>query len=264
MSAIIYSVRIGEEKINMYVDCGSYFMIEEFKKKGIGTVFTNKKYGDVKEMFVTSEERDKNIEGFMGRFFMDGKKMVISKQTHSKNIAVLKEESPLYHEDIDGFVTDRRDLVLFTIHADCLPIYFYDTERKVIGLCHSGWKGSYLEIGKEVLKNMEENYGSRRENILVGIGIGAGGCCYQVGDDFYEDFRRKFSGEIIKASFDNRNGSWYFDNGEFNRMIFIKNGIPEKNIVKSERCTVCDDRFHSYRREGKDAGRNGAFIYFED
>jgi YfiH family protein len=248
----------------MYKDYGSYFMIEEFKEKGIGAVFTNKKYGDVKEMFLTSENREENIEGFMKKFSLEGKTLICSKQTHSKNIVNIKERTPIYFDDVDGFVTDRRDMVLFTIHADCLPIYFYDTKKNVIGLCHSGWKGSFFQIGKEVLKNMEENYGSMKRDILVGIGVGAGRCCYQVGADFYENFRDKFSEEIIEASFEKRKDDWYFDNREFNYMLLIKNGIYEKNIVKSEKCTVCDDIFHSYRRQGKDAGRNGAFIYFED
>ena len=59
-----------------------------------------------------------------------------------------------------------------TKHADCLPIYFYDTINKVIGICHSGWKGSFQEIGIKVIEKMNKNYGSLKENILIGIGIG--------------------------------------------------------------------------------------------
>ncbi|WP_372712581.1 peptidoglycan editing factor PgeF [Ilyobacter sp.] len=247
----------------MYNDRDSYFEIEEFEKMGIGAVFTNKKYGDVKEMFVISPEKDKNISEFMKKFSIEGKKLVVGKQTHSKNVVNIKNGSPLYFDDVDGFVTDRRDVVLFTVHADCLPIYFYDTEKKVLGLCHSGWKGSYLQIGQEILKSMKENYGSSEKNILAGVGIGAGRCCYQVGEDFYRDFEEKFPPDVIEASFERKSDGWYFDNSEFTCLMLIKNGISKENIVKSQECTVCNGRFHSYRREGKDAGRNGAFIYFK-
>lgn len=248
----------------MYADREDYFVIEEFENMGIGAVFTGKKYGDAKEMFVLSKEKGKNIEDFMKSFSIEGKKLVTAKQTHSKNVVNIKEGSPLYFDDVDGFVTDRRDLVLFTVHADCLAIYFYDREKKVIGLCHSGWKGSYLQIGEEVLKNMKENYGSTVKDILVGVGIGAGACCYQVGEDFYREFKEKFSFDVIEASFVRKSDGWYFDNSEFACLMLIKNGVSEENIVRSQECTVCNDRLHSYRREGKDAGRNGAFIYFKD
>ncbi len=247
----------------MYIDYGSYFLIEEFKKNGIGTIFTEKNYGDIKEMLVTSQIREKNIKDFLKRFSLGDKKIVISKQTHSKNVVDIKEDSPLYFEDVDGFITSRRDIVLFTLHADCLPIYFYDRDKKIIGLCHSGWKGSYLEIAGEVLQKMKKNYGSMEKDILIGLGIGAGGCCYQVGEDFYLDFKNKFPTEVIEASFKRKNGSWYFDNLEFNYLMLVRKGVLEGNIIKGEECTVCNDRFHSYRREGKDAGRNGAFIFFE-
>ncbi|ADO82111.1 peptidoglycan editing factor PgeF [Ilyobacter polytropus] len=248
----------------MYVKHNEYFEIEEFENKGIKAIFTGKKSGDVKENFFLSPEKEKNIEEFMKKFSIEGKKLVAAKQTHSKNIADIKDESPLYFDNVDGFITARRDVVLFTVHADCLPIYFYDMEKKVIGLCHSGWKGSYLQIGEEVIKKMKASYGSLEKDILVGIGIGAGKCCYQVGDEFYRDFKEKFPLDVIEASFEKKADSWYFDNGEFNFQMFIKRGILEKNIVKSRQCTVCNRELFSYRREGKDAGRNGAFIYFKD
>ncbi|WP_319371265.1 peptidoglycan editing factor PgeF [uncultured Ilyobacter sp.] len=248
----------------MYIERDGYFEIEEFGNAGIGAIFTGKKIGDVKEMFVLSPEKEKNIEEFMKKNSIDGKKLVAARQTHSKNIVNIRVGSPLYFDDVDGFVTDRRDLVLFTVHADCLPIYFYDVEKKVIGLCHSGWKGSFLQIGEEVLKNMKENYGSQEKDILVGIGIGAGSCCYQVGDDFYKEFKERFPSEIVEASFHRKADGWYFDNGKFNCEMLIKSGIIRENIVNSQECTVCNEGLHSYRREGKDAGRNGAFIYFKN
>lgn len=47
----------------------------------------------------------------------------------------------------DGLVTNIPNLVLTTYHADCVPLYFYDYDKKVIGLAHAGWKGTYKNIG---------------------------------------------------------------------------------------------------------------------
>ena len=31
--------------------------------------------------------------------------------------------------------------------ADCIPLYFYDKEKQVIGLAHSGWRGTCKKMG---------------------------------------------------------------------------------------------------------------------
>ena len=39
-------------------------------------------------------------------------------------------------------------------------------------------------------------------------------------------------------------------------------GIPDKNIITASESTM-EEKFHSYRREGKDSGRATALIAFE-
>ena len=56
-----------------------------------------------------------------------------------------------YH-DIDGLVTDVKNLPLVTFFADCVPLFFVDDVRHVIGLSHSGWRGTAGKIGLETIK----------------------------------------------------------------------------------------------------------------
>ena len=43
--------------------------------------------------------------------------------------------------------------------------------------------------------------------------------------------------------------------------MLIEMGLLEENIIDSRICTVCNSNLiHSYRKEGKDAGRNTALI----
>lgn len=247
----------------MFKDRGEYLVIEKFEELGVGTIFTDKNYGDVKEELFLSSDRLENQEKFLKRFGLEGRKLIYGSQVHSANVADIGETiENLPYPETDGFITARRDVVIFTQYADCLPIYFYSKEKEVIGLCHSGWQGSYLEIGVEALKKMTENYGCDVEEVAVALGIGIGICCYEVGDDFYEKFRVKYGEELLEGVFQRRNDRWYFDNTEFNYKLFLRAGV--KKIYRDSRCTYCDERFHSYRREGKVSGRNGAFIYFKD
>ncbi len=217
---------------------GCYY-IEEFKKFGVNAVYTS------------------------GEFDKKNKIKVHGVQTHSKNVKVIDgnlklEELPF--PDTDGLITNRKDVVLWTKHADCLAIYFYDEVLKVFGLCHAGWRGTFQEIGLEMLNKMQEVYGCKLENILVGIGIGISQKNYEVSQEFYEDFIKKFGKEIPEKTFIKKSDKYLFDNELFTKLIMQKYGVKSENIIISELCTYDDENLHSYRRGKLSTERNGAYI----
>lgn len=244
----------------MFKDREKYFEIEEFKKLEVKALFTTKAIGDTD---LNSEEGIKNLKNFFKTEKLTSFSFVWAKQTHSANIIDIKNDTKeFFYEDVDGFITKRKDVVLMTKHADCLPIYFYDTANKVIGICHSGWKGSFQEIGIKTIEKMNKNYGSLKENILIGIGIGISMEKYEVGDEFYNNFKSNFSKFLVDHSFSKINGRWHFDNVKFNLENFKKYGIPSKNIIVSNECTFKNPRFNSFRRD-KNLVRNiGAIFLF--
>lgn len=246
----------------MFIDKGNYFIIDEFERERVGTIFTDKNYGDVKTKLFLSDKKEENQERFLKEFEIEDKIFIYGSQTHSSNIVDIVDVEKRFFEDTDGYITKRRDVVIFTQYADCLPIYFYSKEKQVIGLCHSGWQGTYKEIAKNTIEKMVENYGCKIDEIIVGLGIGVGSCCYEVGDDFYKKFSEKFESDIVRKAFSKREDSWHFDNLEFTYNLLLNLGVQK--IIRDTRCTYCDERFHSFRREKTASGRNGAFIYFKD
>ena len=106
---------------------------------------------------------------------------------------ISKDSDIFYFENTDGFITDRRDIVIYTKYADCLPVYIYDAKNRVISLVHSGWKGTYEEIALESIKLMEQNFNSQREDIIVAFGIGISQRNYEVQENFLQQFSEKFS-----------------------------------------------------------------------
>lgn len=238
----------------MFENKGDYFQLKEFEKFNLKVIYTTKSYGNVMSI-------DK--EKFLKDFSLEGKKIVAGHQTHSDNVAIIDEKTEnFYFEDTDGFVSNRKDIVVFTKYADCLPIFLYDKKNKVFGVVHSGWQGSYKEIAKKAILIMQNKYLSELENIVVAFGIGISKCRYEVQEDFLLKFKEKFSDDIVNKSFAKEKGKIFFDNQYFNYLNLIDYGILEKNIICNNLCTY-EDNFHSYRREGKAAGRNGAFISFE-
>lgn len=243
----------------MFLDKGKYFEIDEFEKNGVRAIYTTKNIGNIDELFKT----EKGIDNILSIFGKKSVAVVYAKQEHTNFVVDITDKTGKYfYEGIDGFITQRKDIVLMTQYADCLPIYFYDTENKVIGVSHSGWKGTFSEIGIKTLELMEKNYDSQRKNILIGMGIGISCDKYEVGDEFYQNFKEKFGDEFLDKSFKFINGKWHFDNTLFNRENFIKNGILEKNIIISNECTFKNERFHSFRRD-RNSCRNAGIIFFK-
>lgn len=237
----------------MFLNKEMYIELEEWKKLGVSAIYTKKNYGNIKEI-----SREKIIKDFS----LKGKCLISGFQTHSDNIVIVEDLEKVYFEDTDGFITNRKDVVILTKYADCLPIYFFDKEKEVIGTVHSGWQGSYKEIGKKAVKLMRKRYACNLENIRVAFGVGISQKNYEVGEEFLQKFREKFSKDLIEKSFRRENGKIYFDNQEFVYRNILECGILKENIITNNLCTY-NGEFHSYRRDKEKSGRNGAFIYFK-
>ena len=139
---------------------------------------------------------------------MHGKKedFVCSDQTHTVNIrkvtkedkgkGVLREKD---YRDIDGLVTDEPGIILSCFFADCVPLYFLDTKKKVIGLAHSGWRGTVNRMGREMTAFMEKEYGCRKEDMIAAVGPSICADCYEVSEDVADAFRREFGEDVLSA-----------------------------------------------------------------
>ena len=125
--------------------------------------------------------------------------MVFSQQTHTTNVRVVKEEDrgmgfarPLEYKDVDGLVTNVPGICLVTFYADCVPLYFVDPVKKVIGLSHSGWRGTVGKIGKKTVERMESEYGCDPADILAAVGPSICQDCYEVSEEVIQQFQQQF------------------------------------------------------------------------
>ena len=267
----------------MFIEKKNYFYIEEFEKYGITAVYTKKIAGNMSDYCPIENQEEgiqkKNRKKLLKELDLSNKQEVMAFQTHSNNVKIIDENTEKYYykkqDDIDGFLTKRKDIAIFTFYADCLPIFVYDKENQVIGVWHSGWPGTFKEMMKSGLSEMEKNYGTKVENVIMGLGIGMQRKFYEVGMEFYENFANKFGkeSELVQKSFEwNENTEKYhFDNTKFNEIMALSLGIKPENLIVSYEDTYgkidkmgnISDKFHSHRREGKSAGRAAAVISFK-
>lgn len=243
----------------MFKKKNGYYEITRFKNCSLGAYYTTRELlKDSRELWGNHELRGKIKEFFK----IEDKKMVFAKQTHSTNIAVLRDEIQDIYEDTDGFVTKRKDLVLFTQYADCLPIYAYDPVNDVIGLVHAGWKGAFDGIQKKLIETMVREYNSKPKHIIIGLGVGITQEDYQVEADFFENYLAKFGKDLTYQVFSIKENRYHYDNILFNKIQLIESGVLEENISFSILSTSRSE-FHSFRRDQERSGRNGAFLFFK-
>lgn len=147
-------------------------------------------------------------------------------------------------DNIDGLITNKRNLFLTITVADCLPIYFFDFQKEIIGIAHAGWKGILLNISGEMINKMKEIYKSDFKDIAVYIGPHIQKCHFEAKDDLIKKFD-EYRDFIIK-----RNNLAFIDLVGIAKMQFEQAGIKSENITISNKCTYCENqKYFSFRRD---------------
>lgn len=170
--------------------------------------------------------------------------------------------------DTDGTITNRKNVLLTTVHADCLAVFCYDPVKEAIGLCHAGWRGTCAGIAMEMVEKMEDEYGCDPENLQAYIGPGISQCCFEVGMEVAEDFAENWTfaeDYITRTPGDVANGKCHIDIKGINQEQLELMGIPTEQIRVSEHCTCCEPQlFCSYRREGGTYMRMGGGLCMKE
>ncbi len=161
------------------------------------------------------------------------------------------------YAEVDAHITNEPGVPLVVFGADCVPLFFVDPKKKVIGVAHAGWKGTVGKIGAATVYRMAEVYGCAPEEIEVVIGPSIGVCCYEVGEEVAGAVRENFAfasvAEEAQILIKKPNGKYMFDLWEANRRTLLAAGVQDAHITKSGLCTMCrQDLFFSHRAtEGK-------------
>jgi len=187
------------------------------------------------------------------------KKIVLLNQLHSSKIYFINKLSKRKLLG-DGLVTNTRGIAIGILTADCAPILFFDSKKKIIGAVHSGWRGAYKKIAIKMINYLKKN-GSKLNDIFAVIGP----CISQNNYEIKNDFKAKFLKQSVKNKkyFKINKNKIFFD---LKGYIFgqIKNaGINNIEIIKKDTFNT-KNNFFSARRSLKnkinDYGRNISII----
>jgi len=180
---------------------------------------------------------------------------------HGVDIVIVNDpiDGRKWHALADAMITDKVDTPLVMRYADCTPLMFYDPVNSAIGLAHAGWRGTVAGMASRTVKAMTMAYGSKPENIEVGIGPCIGPRRYQVGEEVVEAVQLYFGTLNGLITRDTHDGTAYFDLGIANTIDLERVGVTK--IELSGICTAeRTDEFYSHRAEKGQTGRFGAVI----
>lgn len=191
---------------------------------------------------------------------------VCAKQTHSNNFYKVStkdkgsgsrsKKNAL--ENIDALYTKERNIVLCTFSADCVPIIFYHENPNMIGVIHSGWRGTVNEITLDVFNHLIQVEKCEPQNFTVYIGAAISQEKFEVDHDVYEKFSRlSYANDFMY--YKRETEKYHIDNKRIVAEQCEQIGIPHEKIMIDPMCTYKNKRGFSYR-QNKTKKRHLSFI----
>ncbi len=209
------------------------------------------KRGDTRERVRANRQR------LADAISVEARTIVTCQQVHGANVAtVTADAAGAMREGADALVTDTAMLPLSLVFADCVPVVLYDPGRHVLGVCHSGWRGTVLGAARSTLTAMNDSYGSEPKDVLAGIGPSIGPASYEVGDEVLTAvFAQMPDAESLFVYLNGDGKNPYFNIWEANRIQLVDAGVPGQQIEVSGIDTAQNTHdFFSHRGEQGQCG----------
>jgi copper oxidase (laccase) domain-containing protein len=159
--------------------------------------------------------------------------LLTTEQVHGDKIEIIDRpiKSDRHLAGRDGFITNQCGIALGIYVADCCAVYIVDPIAHVLGLVHSGKKGTELAIAAKAIEQMAARFESNPTNMIVQLSPCIRPPHYEI----------DFAAQIVEQC--------------------RAQGVNQ--IYNSDACTACHpDLYYSYRTEKGRTGRMLALLGF--
>lgn len=179
------------------------------------------------------------------------RQLVLGKQVHETAVAVHQDGlADPDVEGVDGHVTNRTDLALGVLTADCVPVLLLAPWG--VGAAHAGWRGLAGGVIAATADDLHLLPGAAEDlsQVVALVGPCAGPCCYEVGDEVHAAFEGWPRGRATERT---------IDLPQMAKAALEAAGVEE--VVLADRCTICDPRYFSHRASGGTTGRQAGIVW---
>lgn len=243
-----------------------YIQFKKLLKYGIKHCYTLR--GENIDFSQDSEQENASYSKISKAIGIDEKTLVKPIQTHMSQVKcidkVLESEEL---QQVDGLITNQRNIALSTKNADCILFLLYDPVKKVIANVHSGWKGTFQKIAEKTVVKMINYYQCKPSDILCCICPSIRKCHFEVDEDVKDlcseifGFTNQLGDFIEVGQIKDGKTKYMIDTVLINKILLKNLGLKESNIIDCGICSVCNqDKVHSARAEGKNFKRATAII----
>ena len=189
-------------------------------------------------------------------------KIVLLNQIHSNKFYYIDKNSKTYNKKFvaDALITNKSNIPIGILTADCAPILIFDKQNKMIAAIHAGWKGAYKGIVKKVIQFMIKK-GSSTKNITAVIGPCISLKNYEVKQDFIKKFIKK--DPKTKVFFKKIRDKNYFSLNKYITYQLKSLNIKKIEVINKDTFDIKNNFFSARRsisRNENDYGRNISII----
>jgi polyphenol oxidase len=124
----------------------------------------------------------------------------LAEQIHNNSVAVVSVDSPAKSARVDALITGDPGILLGIYVADCCAVFLVEPKQRVIGLVHSGRKGTALNIVGAAVRKMSMEFGSDPLSIVAQLSPCIRPPHYEV--DFAGDIVQQLKQAGVKRVFD--------------------------------------------------------------
>jgi YfiH family protein len=149
-------------------------------------------------------------------------------------------------EKADAMVTDRAGLALGIVTADCAPVLFADSEGRIVGAAHAGWRGAMAGVLEATVAAMAA-LGASAGRITAAIGPCIAQGSYEVGGDLREAVLRRSASDATFFAAGQAEDRWQFDLPGYCAARLRAVGVG-RVLVMGVDTLAEDERFFSHRR----------------
>ena len=243
-----------------------YIQFKRLLKYGIKHCYTLK--GENVDFSASSEYEKESYSKISKALDIDENTLVKPDQKHTDTVKCIdKVISREELENVDGLITNKKNIALTAKNADCILFLFYDPVKKVIANVHSGWKGTFQKIAEKAVVKLINYYQCKPEDIICCICPSIRKCHFEVDEDVKDlcaeifGFTNRVDEFIEVGEIKDGKTKYMIDTVLINKILLEDLGLKKSNIIDCGICSVCNqDRIHSARAEGENFGRATAII----
>lgn len=193
-----------------------------------------------------------NRRRFLAALEADGWPLVTARQIHSADIRSVVDAADAMTEPQSGdALTANVARVMLAIQtADCMPILIADERTRAFAAVHAGWRGTLAGIVARTVERMQQQHGSRPEDLHAAFGPAICAEVFEVGAEVLQAFRDGYDYAEELFSKLQPNGKGHVNLNLANARQLVGAGVRNDRIYDSGLCTVLrNDLFFSYRLE---------------